>query len=424
MLAERHGIDRRSAFRFVSSIVNVIQKGLEKDRLVKIKGLGTFKIIDVDARESVNVNTGERLVIEGHPKLTFLPDASMKELVNKPFSIFETVVLNDGVSFDDIQTDEGEDAAEANDPVPMEKTADVEDADIEKSTEMSEPLEELESQEDTREPEPLETTEEPEPLETTSEPEPLETPEEPETSEPSEMLEITEEPDSPVAEEERTPFVTLPEENDVVSPAESLESPKPVSSFVQAEEEDHEGEYDDDERPAASKGYLMWTIGALLLAVGFAAGFFVGRYTASPTVVEVIDTEVEKPAEEKTDTLAAVSATEEVKESDVTSQETPQPVASETQTGVPEWEKYNDMDPRTRNGYYYIMGLDRIEKAREGDNSRRIAKRVFGAVEMACYIEVYNGIDGSTVLEKDAEIRVPKIESKKSVRRRMQQQNK
>ena len=82
-----------------------------------------------------------------------------------------------------------------------------------------------------------------------------------------------------------------------------------------------------------------------------------------------------------------------------------------------EFHKFEVLDVK-----HTTMGLDRIEKAREGDNSKRIAKRVVGAVEMACYIEVYNGIDGSTVLEKDAEIKVPKIESKKSVRRRLQQQ--
>ena len=101
VLAEKHGIDRRTAQRFVTSVVSVVQSGLEADRIVKIKGLGTFKIIDVEARESVNVNTGERLVIDSHSKLTFLPDNTMKELVNRPFSQFETVVLNDGVNFDE-----------------------------------------------------------------------------------------------------------------------------------------------------------------------------------------------------------------------------------------------------------------------------------------------------------------------------------
>lgn len=102
VLILKNGLDRQDAEHFVSSIFSIVRSALERDSVVKIKGLGTFKIIGVEARESVNVNTGERVVIESHGKVTFTPDATMKELVNKPFSHFETVVLNDGVEFDDM----------------------------------------------------------------------------------------------------------------------------------------------------------------------------------------------------------------------------------------------------------------------------------------------------------------------------------
>ena len=101
MLAQKAGISKREAQQFLTDFVETIQDGVNADKLVKIKGLGTFKVIDVDARESVNVNTGERVTIDSHQKLTFTPDTAMKELVNKPFSQFETVVLNEGVVFDD-----------------------------------------------------------------------------------------------------------------------------------------------------------------------------------------------------------------------------------------------------------------------------------------------------------------------------------
>ena len=113
-LVLRHGLEKRDAAIFVSAMFDIIQMNLEKDRIVKVKGLGTFKIIDVDDRESVNVNTGERVLIEGHNKITFTPDALMKELVNKPFSQFETVVLNDGVDFEDMKA--AEEPANDNDP--------------------------------------------------------------------------------------------------------------------------------------------------------------------------------------------------------------------------------------------------------------------------------------------------------------------
>ena len=101
VLVEKNDLSKQTAKAFVTAIFDIVQMGIRRDRLVKIKGLGTFKVVDVDARESVNVNTGERVLIDGHSKISFTPDATMKELVNKPFSGFETVVLNEGVEFDD-----------------------------------------------------------------------------------------------------------------------------------------------------------------------------------------------------------------------------------------------------------------------------------------------------------------------------------
>lgn len=85
---------------FVAALFRAINEGLDEDKQVKVKGLGTFKVVGVKARASVNVNTGERVVIDEHDKVTFTPETTMKELVNKPFAQFETVVLNDGVDFD------------------------------------------------------------------------------------------------------------------------------------------------------------------------------------------------------------------------------------------------------------------------------------------------------------------------------------
>ena len=82
------------------------------------------------------------------------------------------------------------------------------------------------------------------------------------------------------------------------------------------------------------------------------------------------------------------------------------------------------MDSRLSGGGYYIMGLDRIVKAREGDNAEKIAKRVYGRAEGCCYIEVYNGIKATTELEEGREIKIPKLESKHAVRKRLKQQTK
>ena len=103
ILVEKNGLQQRDAERFALAMFSVIREGLEREGQVKVRGLGTFKIIGVEARESVSVMTGERVLIQGHDKITFTPDATMKELVNKPFSQFETVVLNEGVVFDDLK---------------------------------------------------------------------------------------------------------------------------------------------------------------------------------------------------------------------------------------------------------------------------------------------------------------------------------
>ena len=106
-LSEKHDLNKADAERFVASIFEVINDGLEDDKLVKVKGLGAFKIIGVAARKSVDVNTGEPIVIEGRNKISFTPDASMRDDVNKPFSQFETVVINDGVDFSSIDNEYG-----------------------------------------------------------------------------------------------------------------------------------------------------------------------------------------------------------------------------------------------------------------------------------------------------------------------------
>lgn len=95
LLIKRQGLERKEAEVFVKEFFALIEEGLEKDKIVKVKGLGTFKLINVESRESVDVNTGERIEIKGHTKVTFAPDVALRDIINKPFAHFETVVLND-----------------------------------------------------------------------------------------------------------------------------------------------------------------------------------------------------------------------------------------------------------------------------------------------------------------------------------------
>lgn len=157
-LAEKTGISQQDAELFIRKMFDVANEGLQTEKQVKMKWLGTFKVTPVKDRESVDVNTGERIVIEGRDKITFTPDTILKEIINKPFAQFETVVVNDGVEFDEIdrkfeaeedllaenlQMDEAEETSEPSEgseasevSEPSEDTSDA--TDISESSETSE----------------------------------------------------------------------------------------------------------------------------------------------------------------------------------------------------------------------------------------------------------------------------------------------
>lgn len=113
LLVEKHRITPKEAEEFVKTFFAVIEEGLEQDKYVKIKGLGTFKLIGVESRGSIDVNTGERIEIQGHTKVSFTPDSALKELINRPFGHFETVILNENTVLEDTPIEKaGEDELE------------------------------------------------------------------------------------------------------------------------------------------------------------------------------------------------------------------------------------------------------------------------------------------------------------------------
>ena len=101
-LVEKSGLSQIESELFIRKMFDVCHQGLAADKMVKMRWLGTFKVTSVKDRESVDVNTGERIIIEGRDKISFTPDNILKEIVNKPFAQFETVVVNEGVDFDSI----------------------------------------------------------------------------------------------------------------------------------------------------------------------------------------------------------------------------------------------------------------------------------------------------------------------------------
>ena len=298
VLVERKGLNKRDAAIFASAMFDIIQTNLEKDKVVKIKGLGTFKIIDVDDRESVNVNTGERVLIEGHNKITFTPDALMKELVNKPFSQFETVVLNDGVDFEDMNP-VAEPTVETNDPndpanMPLvdfgagEEHPVINVVDEEIPEWVIEPVVKAPERPAVTEPEIITLGEAPKP-EPEPEPEPIVEPEpiieeEPVVEPEPESEPVVEPEPEPIVEPEPEPIVepeSIIEEKPVVEP-ESEPEPEPESEpepEVESESEVEEEPEPEDEEPEtpSSNGGNKWLIALLACLLGLAGGYVFGN---------------------------------------------------------------------------------------------------------------------------------------------------
>lgn len=428
ILADKSGLKKKIAEQFAIEMFDVIKSGIEQDQLAKVKGLGTFKVIDVEPRASVDVNTGERVVINGHRKISFVPDAAMKELVNKPFSQFETVVLNDGVSFDDM-------VEEKDQPNDTDEEVSLQDMPEEPVDEIEEPVVEAE--------EPVVEVEEP----VVEAEEPVAEVEEPvvENEEPvAETEESAAETEESAAETEEVPVQEDIQEEQSAHTApliefydsqtnemDSLSENQEETNEAEEETEDVEEDEEDLERPRY--GWKIAVVALMACAIGFAAGYFVGQRATVSQKAEVADTLTVSPKKEvrpaPAEKLAKpVEQADSVKPAKpaVIAEETkqPEPVKQPEQSAKPaepakpavneavNADKYEQMDARVRTGAYRIVGTDHTLKVRAGDDLKKIAKRTLGP-DMECYIEVYNGITAATPLEAGKELKIPKIELKK-----------
>ena len=357
VLTERSGLKKKDADTFVTAIFELIKEGLAQDRLVKVKGLGTFKIIDIEPRESVNVNTGERVLIEGHSKLTFTPDTTLKDLVNKPFSQFETVVLNDGVVFDDLNEQQGPD---------------------------SEP-------ESVQEPEPEPVQEpEPEPVQK-AEPEPVQ------KAEPK-----------PVQKAEPKPAFAMERQPDV-----QREKVGELNEII-----NEKPEYMTKRQTWIG---LCVAILACILSffVGYYVGDSKNSSVSEVTTPTQQDVVVADSAAMKKDSIKAevstpapdsVTVSEKPDTTATSTAATPTDAAATQEVVSPK--TYEEMDARVRTGAYRIVGTAYEEKVRAGDNLQKISRRTLGP-GMECYVEVYNNMKASTVLTEGQTIKIPKLSVKK-----------
>ena len=390
VLVSKNGLEDKEARRFVQAMFDIIQEGLDEDKVVKVKGLGTFKIIDVDARESINVNTGGRVLIEGHSKLTFTPDSVMKEIVNKPFSQFETVVLNDGVDFPETQEEEvaldidDTPAATTEEPIQVAQTEPVQQVE-------TEPVREVQT-------EPVQVVQ-PEPVEVVQPESPIEE-------------------DIPVNNEELDAVEEEPSSETEVPPAAETPEVDTSPEDVETEEEDSKSTY----------RWIIYCAAVLVLVVAAAyGGYLYGKYEMSEDIAHKQMLADLKAAEEtahkaktvsgKDSTVQEVDATkigaistEKIKQETKKEEKTTE---KEVQTNATDdSKKYEDKDARVRTGAYKIVGLDKTVKAKAGQTVEDIAKRNLGP-GMSCYVEVYNDLKGNTVLKDGQAINIPKLQLKK-----------
>ena len=384
VLTSKNGLDDKESHRFIKAIFDVIQEGLDEDKIVKVKGLGTFKIIEVDDRESINVNTGERVLIEGHSKLTFTPDSVMKEIVNKPFSQFETVILNEGVDF----------------PEPVVEEPAVEDIIADEPAEDKEIIVEPQIDNNVAE----QSVEEEPVAEKTVAKEPVAektVAEEPVAEEP-----VAEEPvaEEPVAEDSVVEFT---DDNDNVQSGE--ENSVEESVF----------------ETSNNNSILRWIlsgVAVLLLILGAAyGGYLYGRYELSEEIAykqmkadlktAEITTKKAQVAIKKDSVAQEVDATK-IGAMSIDNKDESANDEAKTETAKTSSDKYEDMDIRVRTGAYRIIGEDRTVKAKAGQTVEDIATKLLGP-GMSCYVEVYNGLDGKATLKEGQTIKIPKLELKK-----------
>ena len=428
VLMEKHGLKRTEAELFIRQFVGVINDGLKSDKSVKIKGLGTFKVQAVSARKSVDVNTGEAIVIEGRDKITFTADTVMRDLVNAPFAQFETVIVNDGVDFSEIDAKHEIDNVETQESTPV---ADVKPKLVEGPT--TAPV--VESMPVVDHTPVVKPTEESvsiieEKLDSTVE-------EKPESIMTDTQTEVESQPQF-IAED--TPPVVV--EDDSVNAKEITSVNVEETTSNEADETTND---DVDDKAKSYKNTIIILASSLAFVVVLAiVGFFYmfsqlekrdnriehleaqtanmvdrmmkthvpmsakaeQKITLKPTKAETevnIITENEKKIEaaEKADKLKE----EKVKEKKVVEEKKPTTISAPSAY---------DNDPRVRTGAYVITGIANTITVKTGQTMSSLSKTYLGP-GMECYLEAVNG--GNRELKAGEKIKLPALKTKQSLKK-------
>ncbi len=429
-IAGKHGLTQKDAEQFVATFFDLINEALHEEKMVKVKGLGTFKVIDVRERESINVNTGERVVIESHGKISFTPDPIMRDLVNKPFAQFETVMLNDDVDIEELnavsvdeeplaivdeqpqEVEEEPNVAAAGPEVVDEQPLMNEDQSQEETVpqlqEVEEPIVDVVGQ--TVEEEPEQVVEE-EPEQVVEEELPVEAEEQPQQAMETEAalmpVEASPVDDEPQPEEESSPV----EEEPLAAQDEDEEEEEKPSSF-----------FERHETLLLTLSHLF--VAAIALAIGYIIGmqhFDMDRPVVQETVVDStarVSKTVVKPAAKDSvkDTVKekAQQVKEDkhlLKEEDVVN--VPAAATHDQSATANDSKQLATANAMVKTGAYRIVGTAKTITVKKGDTMERLSRLYLGE-GMSCYIQLHNGV---AEVSEGMRLKIPKLELKKRMKR-------
>ena len=396
VLVAKYGLSQKEADAFVVQMFDVINSGLQSsDKQVKVKGLGTFKIQSVNARESIDVNTGERIVIEGRNKISFTPETSLKNRVNLPFSQFETVIINDGVDFSDIENNDDSDNAEVNDGVDNDEGSIADESPVL-------PEESRTKDEDAEAPSDITS----------------DTGDDNNALDESPVVSVGQDVEEPEHhdESEKTPDETDSHEDDIPSvPDVSRNEAQVAAHDVQPQTS---GEH--CHASGRSNNIIISLLAFIVLLCGLGIyGMFYYQNKLSHCEDRILELEIvidnfqEKVKKENVPSADSNKhivthdsidrkANESVKDSVARKQRVP----DDSNEINPD--KYNK-DPRIRTGAYRIVGIAKTITLKEDRSLSYISKRYLGP-GMECYVEAVN--EGKT-FKKGETVNIPKLKLKK-----------
>ncbi|MDY2692653.1 MAG: HU family DNA-binding protein [Prevotella sp.] len=432
-IAGKHGLSQKDAEQFVATFFDLINEALHEEKMVKVKGLGTFKVIDVRERESINVNTGERVVIESHGKISFTPDPIMRDLVNKPFAQFETVMLNDDVDIEELnavsvdeeplaivdeqpqEVEEEPNVAAAGPEVVHEQPLMNEDQSQEETVpqpqEVEEPLLEVVGQ--TVEEEPEQVVEE-EPEQVVEEELPVEAEEQPQQAMETEAalmpVEASPVDDEPQPEEESSPV----EEEPLAAQDEDDEEEEKPSSF-----------FERHETLLLTLSHLF--VAAIALAIGYIIGmqhFDMDRPVVQETVVDStarVSKTVVKPAAKDSVKDSVKEKAQQVKEDKHLLKEedvvnVPAAATHDQSATANDSKQLATANAMVKTGAYRIVGTAKTITVKKGDTMERLSRLYLGE-GMSCYIQLHNGV---AEVSEGMKLKIPKLEPKKRTKRQAQ----